>query len=190
MLTKALVNYRLNAMKAAQTSVRGVHTFEGKNYVVPESLNDVVNHLDSVRPTYTLLYFHAKWNPTCEVIEKDYDSFIAKNDQFYHVKVDCDETPVVKRYFDARVEPMFLLLIKGGEISRMTGFNFIKLQQLCDQAQNLHQRDLDYHYDTKDSWERFYDDHDRWARTGEVDRDTFRCHYDVVADTHRGPGSL
>ena len=132
MLTKALVNYRLNAMKAVQTSSRSVHTFEGKNYVAPESLKDVVDHLDELRPTYTLLYFHAKWNPTCEAIEKDYENFAAKNDQFYHVKVDCDDQPIVKRYFDARVEPMFLLLIKGGEISRMTGFNFGKLQKLCN----------------------------------------------------------
>ena len=187
MLTKALINYR---KQLATVSARSVHTYEGKNYCSPEGLKDVVNHLDEVRPTYTLLYFHAKWNPTCKAIDKDYENFTNKNNQFYHMKVDCDETPVVKRYFDARVEPMFLLLIKGGEIARMTGFNFHKLQTLCDKATNLHEKEFAYHFGTKDTWERFYDEYDRFARSGEVDRDSFRAHYDVVADTHRGPGSI
>jgi len=33
----------------------------------------------------------------------------------------------VKRYFDARVEPQFLVLVNGGEMTRVTGYNFEKL---------------------------------------------------------------
>ena len=40
-----------------------------------------------------------------ELIEKDYDLFTANNSTFTHIKVDCDATPKVKFYFDARVEP-------------------------------------------------------------------------------------
>ena len=52
-----------------------------------------------------MLYFSAKWNPMCEKIERDYDNFTNAQGQFTHIKVDCDETPMVKKYFDARVEP-------------------------------------------------------------------------------------
>jgi len=36
-------------------------------------LNDVVNYLDKQRPTFTLLYFTAGWNPIIKKIEKDYE---------------------------------------------------------------------------------------------------------------------
>ena len=128
MLTKALANYnKASASAFMKTTARSIQTVEGKNYVVPEGLKDIVEHLDERRPTYTCLYFHAKWNPTCEAIDKDYDNFVNSNNQFYHIKVDCDAQPIVKRYFAAGVEPTFLLLIKGGEINRMCGFNFHKL---------------------------------------------------------------
>ena len=58
---------------------RSVTSVPGKNYFVPEggetsdSINDMVKHLDDKRPTYTLLYFTASWNPMCAKIEKDYE---------------------------------------------------------------------------------------------------------------------
>ena len=50
---------------------RSVHAINGKNYVVPdgEGCYDVIKHLDALRPTYTLLYFTAAWNPICKQIE-------------------------------------------------------------------------------------------------------------------------
>ncbi len=55
---------------------RQVATVPGKNYLVPqgEGINDIITHLDKVRPTYTLLYFTAAWNPICKKIEKDYEN--------------------------------------------------------------------------------------------------------------------
>ncbi len=86
---------------------RTVTTVNGKNYLVPEGqgINDIIAHLDKVRPTYTLLYFTAAWNPTCKKIEKDYENLTAQYANFHHIRVDCDAFPRIKRFFDARVEP-------------------------------------------------------------------------------------
>lgn len=70
-----------------------IHAPLGKNYVVPEDLRDVVEHLDEKRPTFTLLYFSAAWNPKCAEIEQDYENMIAKNDNWHHMRVDCDKAP-------------------------------------------------------------------------------------------------
>lgn len=74
----------------------------------------MIQHLDKRRPTYTLLYFTAKWNPIIKHIEKDYENTTKLFKQFEHIRVDCDLTPLVKQYFDARVEPQFLILLNGG----------------------------------------------------------------------------
>ena len=87
------------------TQLRQMHTYPGKGFVVPESMSDVVEYLDKHKPVYTCIYFHAAWNPTCAKIDKDYDSFVSENGAFQHIKVNCDETPKVKLFFDARYEP-------------------------------------------------------------------------------------
>ena len=84
-----------------------MRTVAGKNYVMPEavdSVDDIVKSLDKMRPTYTCIYFSAAWNPMCAKIERDYENLTARG-EFTHIKVDCDETPQIKKYFDARVEP-------------------------------------------------------------------------------------
>lgn len=97
---------------------RSVQTVTGKNYVVPEGegINDMIHYLDNKRPTFTLLYFTAAWNPMCAKIEKDYENLTASHAQWHHIRVDCDKSPMIKQYFDARVEPQFLMLLNGGEI--------------------------------------------------------------------------
>ena len=72
---------------------------------MPESVDDVIQYLDKKRPIYTLVYFTAKWNPIIPHIEKDYENTTRLFQNFTHIKVDCDETPMVKQYFDCRVEP-------------------------------------------------------------------------------------
>lgn len=59
-----------------------------------------------------------------------------------------------------------------------------------DQAQDLHQRDFHYEGDAKNVWERFYDNYDRWTRTGESDRDPLKLNYESISDKHRGVGTL
>ena len=47
----------------------------------------------------------ANWNPVIPQVEKDYEKTCTAYKQFLHIRVDCDKTPKVKYYFDARVEP-------------------------------------------------------------------------------------
>ena len=105
MLLKAALNKRLQANKLINTSARTMITFPEKNFIVPESVNDLVKFMDMHKPTFTCVYFHAAWNPICEKIDYDYEKFCSANAAFTHVKVDCDATPKLKLFFDARVEP-------------------------------------------------------------------------------------
>ena len=58
-----------------------------------------------------------------------------------------------------------------------------------EQSIDLHTRDFDYSGGSKDTWERFYDQYDRWQRAGEYDRDSLRVVIDSQVDRHRGgPG--
>ena len=42
----------------------------------------------------------------------------------------------------------------------------------------------------KNQWERFYDNYDRFSRSGEYDRDAFRLVYEPNNDQHRGVGTI
>ena len=85
---------------------------------------------------------------------------------------------------------MFVMLINGGEVARVIGYNFAKVEKTADQVVAAHTKDeFGYHGQSGKQWERFYDAFDRWSRYGEYDRDSFRAHYDYNSDTHRGPGT-
>lgn len=58
-----------------------------------------------------------------------------------------------------------------------------------EQAVSLHYRDFDYIGDSNDAWERFYDHYDRFARSGEYDRDAMKIYSDPQNDKHRGVGT-
>jgi hypothetical protein len=66
--SKMFVNNMIRTSKSMSMlglSTRSMQTITGKHYLAPEGLNDVMNHLDNLKPTYTLLYFTANWNPIC-----------------------------------------------------------------------------------------------------------------------------
>ena len=169
---------------------RSLRTVPGKHYEMPESVDDVVKTLDARRPTFTMLYFSAAWNPMCAKIEKDYENLTVSRPEYTHIKVDCDQTPWVKKYFDARVEPQFIMLVNGAEVKRVIGYNFLKLDQEAQRVVNAHNsNEFDYFGTSGEQWERFYDAFDRYSRYGEHDRDSFRVHYDFNSDQHRGPGT-
>ena len=102
MLTKAV---KMQKQLINMSATRSFLTYTDKNYIVPESLDEFIKYLDKKRPVFTLLYFTAKWNPTIPKIEKDYENTTTLFKQYEHIRVDCDKTPLVKNYFDARVEP-------------------------------------------------------------------------------------
>ena len=72
---------------------------------------------------------------------------------------------------------------------RMVGFNFERLHGFLEETTVLHQRDFEYFGNTKNTWERFYDNFDRFSRNGTYDKDAFRLFYESNADQHRGPGT-
>ena len=56
--------------------------------------------------------------------------------------------------------------MNGGELRRVIGFNFERLHACLEEASDLHLRDFDYIGDSREAWERFYDQFDRWRRSG------------------------
>lgn len=189
MLQTALKRSRQQMMFAQMCQMRNIQTVAGKNYATPESINDIIKYLDDRRPTYTLLYFSADWNPMCAKIQKDYENLTRSQDAFMHIKVDCDATPMVKRYFDCQVEPQFLFLVNGGEIHRQVGYNFNLIDDLCQKTIQHHRTEFAYVGSTSKQWERFYDFYDKWAKHGESDRDVMRVQNDNFSDSYRGPGT-
>jgi hypothetical protein len=105
------------------------------------------------------------------------------------MRVDCDAAPTVKRYFDCRVEPQFLMLFHGGEMCRQIGYNFDRISDKLMECENAVKTDIGFYGDSKATWERFYDEFDRFARYGEYDRDGFRAYYEPLTDRHRGAGT-
>ena len=92
MLNKALLRARV----LSTVHQRQFITFSDKNYKIPESLDEMITYLDKKRPTFTLLYFTAKWNPVIPKIERDYEQTTSQFKNFEHIRVDCDRTPLVK----------------------------------------------------------------------------------------------
>ena len=127
-------------------AMRSVSFNQSKLYYEPETtqtsdtIGDMVKHLDSKRPTFTLLYFTAAWNPMYAKIENDYDALVKEHSGYHHIRVDTDKAPKLKFYFDARVEPQFLFLINGGEAHRMVGYNFEKVGDMCNKLTELHNK--------------------------------------------------
>ena len=118
----------------------------------------------------------------CAQIEKDYDNFTANNHSFTHIKVDCDATPKVKFFFDARIDPQFIMLINGAEVRRQVGYNFNLMEDHLEQIREFHFKDANYIGDSGTTWERFYDAFDRYAKDGEADRDSFRMQMPYQTD--------
>ena len=128
MLSKALYQQR-SLIQPAQRMI----SVNPKGYIEPtDGLTDLVGHMDATRPVYSCLYFTAAWNPACKKIEADYERLCSEYPQFNHIRVDCDAQPKIKLYFDARVEPQFLVLVNGGEIHRQIGYDFEKLKDNFD----------------------------------------------------------
>ena len=172
---------------------RNVSSVEGTGYHVATStdnaVGEVIKHLDILRPTYTLIYFVAGWNPACSLIERDYVNLTRDYPDFHHIRVDCDEHPKLARYFDVRLQPSFLALVKGGEIARINHYNFEKIGIQLESISSLHQDQSIYYGTTGSAWERFYDEFDKWQLHGEQDRDATIMKHETQSDRHRGPGT-
>ena len=65
MFQKALLRHKQMNLFQSGLATRSMRTVAGKSYVMADSVDDVVKSLDKLRPTYTLIYFSAAWNPVC-----------------------------------------------------------------------------------------------------------------------------
>ena len=58
-----------------------------------------------------------------------------------------------------------------------------------DTVQDLHLHKVQYYGDSGNTWERFYDEYDRFERWRAQERDNQVMGNPVVGDQHRGPGT-
>ena len=71
----------------------------------------------------------------------------------------------------------------------MIGYNFENIGSTLEKVKKMHEDNtFGYYGDSKHSWERFYDEYDKFARYGE-ERDAFKSQIEQVSDQHRGPGT-
>ena len=84
----------------------------------------------------------------------------------------------MKKYYDVRVEPHFLVLVNGGELTRVTGFNFAKLHEVLENCSHLHHTEFEYYGDSKGTYEPFTNYHERLRNTLEHDKDVLRPELD------------
>ena len=71
-------------------------------------------------------------------------------------------------------------LLNGAEIKRQIGFNFDLVENQLEQITDFHYNKAGYIGSSGDQWERFYDSFDRWAQSGEYDRDALIILYYCV----------
>ena len=98
------------------------------------------------------IYFHAKWNNTCEEIEGDYKKFCLKNGGWTHYKIDTDEHKRIKFFYDVHYEPSFYIFLNGTLMKRIVGYNFDHITKNLEYTVDAHHNKFDYYPGTKDTW--------------------------------------
>ncbi len=129
MLLVRAVMKNANLLTKTAATRRNMVEVREKNYWLPESLEDVRAHMEKYNPDLACVYFHAAWNPYMKRINTQFEKVCIAHPEIMHIWVDTDKYPTIKHYYDAKVEPTFLLLINGGEIARVIGEDFDRLEQ-------------------------------------------------------------
>ena len=114
------------------TLSRPIVELRDKNIWIPDSIEDVKKHMKSKNPDLACVYFHASWNPFMKRINKAFEKICIDNPQVMHIWIDTDKYPTLKYYYDAKVEPTFIILVNGGELTRIVGDDFEKLLELYE----------------------------------------------------------
>ena len=58
------------------SQARSMITYKQASCLTPESIDEMISYMDTQQPRYSLIYFHASWNPIVPKIEKDYFEFV------------------------------------------------------------------------------------------------------------------
>ncbi len=166
------------ALTKAKLGQRSIIHMRDSNYFLPESLEDMADHVSKTKPEYMLTYFHADWNPICAEIEDDVRKTFEKYGNFKCYKIDTDKHPRIKFFYDARVEPCWLIQLNGAELERIVGFNFEHIHHKLDETIRLHRQGFDYFGDGGNFWEKYTDILDVNRRDLEQDRDNMKIYPD------------
>jgi len=100
------------------------------NIWLPETIEDLKAHMEKHNPDLACVYFHANWNPFMKKINAKFEKVCIKHPEIMQIWVDCNKTPLIKYYYDAKVEPTFVLLINGGELCRIVGDDWERLEEM------------------------------------------------------------
>ena len=99
--------------------------------------------------------------------QENYQNFVDEHAGVSHIHVHCCVQPLIKRYFDTQAEPQLLVLVNGGKIKRKVSFNSKKISNsLLHLCLNVGSS-FGHCRDSKNSWQRFYDEYDEFSRYGE-----------------------
>eukprot|EP00826_Nyctotherus_ovalis_P016737 TRINITY_DN14860_c0_g2_i2.p1 TRINITY_DN14860_c0_g2~~TRINITY_DN14860_c0_g2_i2.p1 ORF type:complete len:186 (-),score=41.74 TRINITY_DN14860_c0_g2_i2:40-597(-) len=116
---------------------RPITEYRDKNIWVPDSIEDVKEHMERTNPDIACVYFHASWNPFMKRINRTFERICVDNPQVHHIWIDCDKYPTLKFYYDTKVEPTFIILVNGAEIARVVGDDFERVLELYERYEFL-----------------------------------------------------
>ena len=100
------------------------------NFIEPnnkeEEIEDVKYWLNINKPKYLCIYFTNNWNPICIEGNKQYGNFAKNTGVFRNLKIDTEQFPRLKWYFDSKHEPGFHFYYFGALVSKLGGCNYEK----------------------------------------------------------------
>ena len=108
-------------------------------------------------------------------MEQGYKDFVTKHGSFVHYKVDTDEHPRIKYFYDVRYEPFFQFKLNGMNIKRVIGFNFEHLDKIVAQIQENHLNDFEYIGDSKNKYVDYYKENLYFEKRMDRQRDLHRA---------------
>lgn len=137
-MKKSLISIRLNSIKKSNIFKQSLYNKISKNisinfhnnYIEPtnkeEEIEDVKYWLNTNKPKYLCIHFTNSWNPVCIEGNKKYNSFAKNTGVFKNLRIDTEQFPRLKWYFDSKHEPGFHFYYFGALISKLGGCNFDK----------------------------------------------------------------
>ena len=93
-----------------------------------DNLETLNGYLALHKPTHTVVYFRASWNPNCRQSDRDAEKLAATHPHLQIVKVDTDLAPKIAKHYAVKAEPEFVFCLHGDEVLRQIGVNYEGLE--------------------------------------------------------------
>lgn len=117
------------------------------NFIEPsnkqEEIEDVKYWLNTNKPKYLCIFFTNNWNPVCKEGNKEYNKFAKSTGVFKNLRIDTEQYPRLKWYFDSKHEPGFHFYYFGSFITSLGGCNFEKASKEIKRIVNYVENDPD-----------------------------------------------